>query len=78
LPAGRPRAWPLDRFNHARTLKTTERVVEGCDLGFLTGFLLYIGASDILPRAHSKRSSWANIALTVGGAALVYLMTKWI
>src|ERR1035437_6165132 len=27
-------------------------------LGFFSGFLLYIGASDILPEAHSKRSSY--------------------
>src|ERR1051326_7826279 len=27
-------------------------------LGFFAGFLLYIGASDILPEAHSKKSSW--------------------
>ena len=44
-------------------------------LGFLAGFLLYIGASDILPQAHSRRSSWVTIALTVGGAALVYFLT---
>jgi ZIP family zinc transporter len=37
-------------------------------LGFFAGFLLYIGASDILPQAHSKTSSRATIALTVTGA----------
>lgn len=44
-------------------------------LGFFAGFLLYIGTSDILPQAHSRRSSWATIALTVGGALFVYLLT---
>lgn len=37
-------------------------------LGFFAGFLLYIGASDILPQAHSKRASTGTIVLTVFGA----------
>jgi len=41
-------------------------------LGFLTGFLLYIGAADILPEAHSHRSSAFTILLTCLGAAFVY------
>lgn len=34
-------------------------------LGFFAGFLLYIGASDILPEAHKERSSFSILALTV-------------
>ena len=45
-------------------------------LGFFAGFLLYIGASDILPEAHSKYSSWKTVLLTVLGAALICLITR--
>lgn len=41
-------------------------------LGFFAGFLLYIGASDILPEAHSPRPSMGALALTVTGAALMF------
>ncbi len=45
-------------------------------LGFFAGFLLYIGASDILPEAHSKHSSWKTIALTILGAAVMFFVTR--
>lgn len=45
-------------------------------LGFFAGFLLYIGASDILPEAHSKHSSWKTIALTILGAILIFIVTR--
>ena len=45
-------------------------------LGFFAGFLLYIGASDILPEAHSKHSSWSTIALTVSGAVFMFIVTR--
>jgi ZIP family zinc transporter len=45
-------------------------------LGFFAGFLLYIGASEILPEAHSKHSSYATIALTVIGAAFMFVVTR--
>lgn len=45
-------------------------------LGFFAGFLLYIGASDILPEAHSKHSSWKTIALTVCGVLFIFLITR--
>ncbi len=35
-------------------------------LGFFAGFLLNIGASDILPEAHSQHSSVGTIQLEVG------------
>jgi zinc transporter ZupT len=45
-------------------------------LGFFAGFLLYIGASDILPQAHSKNSSRITIGLTVLGAIFMFIVTR--
>lgn len=45
-------------------------------LGFFAGFLLYIGAADILPQAHSKGSSRWTILLTVLGAVFMFLVTR--
>lgn len=45
-------------------------------LGFFAGFLLYIGASDILPQAHSKDSSRLTIGLTVLGALFMFAVTR--
>lgn len=45
-------------------------------LGFFAGFLLYIGASDILPEAHSQHSSWGTIGLTVLGAVFMFVVTR--
>jgi len=45
-------------------------------LGFFAGFLLYIGASDLLPEAHSKTSSWPMLGLTVLGAIFIFLVTR--
>jgi zinc transporter ZupT len=47
-------------------------------LGFFAGFLLYIGASEILPEAHSKHSSYSTIALTVIGAAFIFIVTRFL
>lgn len=43
-------------------------------LGAFAGFLLYIGASDILPEAHADHSSQMTLAMTVGGAGLMYVV----
>lgn len=45
-------------------------------LGFFAGFLLYIGASDLLPEAHSKHSSWKMIALTITGVIFIFIVTR--
>ena len=45
-------------------------------LGFFAGFLLYIGASEILPEAHSKHSSYKTILLTVLGVVFMFFVTK--
>ncbi len=44
-------------------------------LGFFAGFLLYIGASEILPEAHSKHSSYKTIALTIAGAVFMLVVS---
>ena len=45
-------------------------------LGFFAGFLLYIGASDLLPEAHSKHSSFKLIGLTLLGVLFIFLVTR--
>lgn len=41
-------------------------------LGVFAGFLLYIGASDILPEAHAQHRSRMTIVMTVTGAVVMY------
>ncbi|HSX05534.1 MAG TPA: ZIP family metal transporter [Candidatus Saccharimonadales bacterium] len=45
-------------------------------LAFFAGFLLYIGASEILPEAHSKHSSYTTILLTIAGVAFMFFVTR--
>jgi len=45
-------------------------------LGFFAGFLLYIGASDILPEAHSEKSSYKLIGLTILGTILIFIVSR--
>lgn len=48
-------------------------------LGFFAGFLLYIGASDILPEAHSQarpRTTLILIGLTCLGAAFIFIVAR--
>lgn len=45
-------------------------------LGFFAGFLLYIGASDLLPEAHSKHSSLSMIGLTILGVLFIFIVTR--
>jgi len=47
-------------------------------LGFFAGFLLYIGASEILPEAHSEHSSYTTIFLTVLGVCFIFVVTRFI
>jgi zinc and cadmium transporter len=47
-------------------------------LGFFAGFILYIGASDILPQAHSKGSTRITLVLTILGAVFMYAITRFI
>jgi zinc transporter ZupT len=44
-------------------------------LGLFAGFLLYIGASDILPEAHAKQSSRLTLMLTVLGTGFIWAVT---
>jgi ZIP family zinc transporter len=45
-------------------------------LGFFTGFLLYIGASDILPEAHAKHPSQITLLLTILGTAIIFGISR--
>jgi ZIP family zinc transporter len=45
-------------------------------LGFFAGFLLYIGASDVLPEAHSEQSSYKLMGLTTLGVIFIFLITR--
>ncbi len=45
-------------------------------LGFFAGFLLYIGASDLLPEAHSEHSSYRMIGLTIVGVVFIFVVTR--
>jgi len=48
-------------------------------LGFFAGFLLYIGAADILPEAHSRATpgtALTLIGLTTFGTALMYVVAR--
>lgn len=45
-------------------------------LGFFMGFLFYIGASDLLPEAHSKHSSFRMLGLTILGVLFIFVVTK--
>ncbi len=45
-------------------------------LGFFAGFLLYIGASEILPEAHTEHSSVGTILMTVLGTVFIFAVTR--
>ncbi|HVP06532.1 MAG TPA: ZIP family metal transporter [Candidatus Acidoferrum sp.] len=45
-------------------------------LGFFAGFLLYIGASDILPQAHAGHPSKMTVAMTILGVIFIYVVTR--
>ncbi len=47
-------------------------------LGFFAGFLLYIGAADLLPEAHSRHSSYKLIGLTTLGIIFIFLVTHFV
>lgn len=47
-------------------------------LGFFAGFLLYIGASDILPAAHRKESSTGTVLLTFVGVLFAFAVTRFV
>lgn len=47
-------------------------------LSFFAGFLLYIGASDILPQAHDEKSDRLTIGLTVLGVVFMFVVTRFL
>ena len=40
------------------------------------GFLLYIGASDILPEAHANHPSRLTLVMTISGTALMWILLQ--
>jgi len=47
-------------------------------LCLFAGFLLYIGASEILPEAHSDHSSYKTVGLTILGVVFMFVVTRFI
>lgn len=45
-------------------------------LGVFAGFLLYIGAADILPEAHSPRASGWAVLMTIAGSLAAFLVSR--
>jgi ZIP family zinc transporter len=45
-------------------------------LALYAGFFIYMGATDLLPEAHGEQASWARVALTVGGFAAIFGITR--
>jgi len=47
-------------------------------VGFFACFLLYIGASNSLPQAHSNKSIAFTLALTVLGVVFAFVVTRFV
>ncbi|MDB5183578.1 MAG: permease [Candidatus Saccharibacteria bacterium] len=47
-------------------------------LGFFAGLLMYIAASNILPQAHTKGSSYKMVGLTLIGVLFMFIVTRFI
>jgi zinc transporter ZupT len=47
-------------------------------LGFFAGLLMYIAASNILPQAHTKGSSYRMTGLTLLGALFMFVVTRFV
>jgi len=45
-------------------------------LGFFAGFLLYIGASEILPEAHSPNPTFAPMFMTTLGVIFIFIVSR--
>lgn len=45
-------------------------------LGFFAGVLLYLATSDILPEAHARHPGKLTLLSTIGGVAVMYVVTR--
>lgn len=45
-------------------------------LGFFAGLILYVAAGNLIPQAHAEKFSRKSIALTVAGAAALFVITR--
>ena len=66
-----PRSWAR---SSARWSPSPSQTL-GYILCLYSGFFLYMGATDLLPEAHSH-ASWARVALTASGFALIFAITR--
>ncbi len=57
------------------SLATVSDQTLGYILCLYSGFFLYMGATDLLPEAHAH-ASWARVALTASGFALIFVITR--
>ncbi|MFN8159519.1 MAG: ZIP family metal transporter [Solirubrobacterales bacterium] len=57
------------------TVVTVSDQTLGYLLSLYAGFFLYMGATDLLPEAHAH-ASWARVALTASGFALIFAVTR--
>lgn len=55
---------------------TVSEATLGQILALYAGFFIYMGATDLLPEAHSAHPSWARVGLTILGFAAVYGVTS--
>ena len=56
------------------TLVSVPAEAVGLYLGYFAGFLLYLASADILPEAHSRRSSPWTLVCTVAGMGFMWLV----
>lgn len=57
---------------------TITPLLTGMYLAVFAGFLLYIGASDLLPEAHSREKSYKVLGLMLAGVLFTVFFTKFI
>ncbi len=60
-------AWPATYFF------TLPAGAFGADTGAARGFFLYIGASDLIPESYHAHPKFLTTAMTLAGAAVLYL-----
>lgn len=79
---GTARAWliadaaaPLAGIGLSRLIGVTPMILAVL-LAIFAGFFLYIGASELLPRAHAQGARLGTVAATAAGLAFIYLVVR--
>ncbi len=57
------------------TISVSEHTL-GEILSVYAGFFLFMGATDLLPEAHSENASWPRVALTLVGFLAIFAITR--